>query len=1186
MMFRSSIFALIATAMTFAAEGVNITVNASVGSTLVYSVTVRAGNQTMGTVSPSAPASWIAWGIDTAYSATFRVAPGYEGRWTVTRSGQATLSGGEGDPITIPTTSYSGCTLTFSVQAKQYAVTLNPNGGSGSTSSVTATFGSGMPPITPPARTGYTFNGYWDDANGHDWAAPIEYKQYYTVAGTSASTWDLTIPLTLYAGWDANTYTVTLNQQEGGGGTASVEATYDAAMPTPITLPTRTGYTFGGYYTGTGGSGTQYYTDSGASAKAWGVAGNTTLYAKWTANKYTVTLDLQGGSGGKSSVTATYNATLPSLGTLPTRDGYTFRGYYSEPNGAGTQYYAPAGTPATYDMTSATTLYAYWTGITYAVTLDACDPRGNGMMTNEMGEAVSVLTNLVVVGTAWELPIPTNVNRNLTFAGWKYGAGQLAIGEVPLPSSGSTNLVAAWSDALAAAVDAPKLGFRTFATEGTGKPAEDPEYTDSNYSTEWFAQTNFVHGSTNAVQSGRLPVNTGDGHLYVSWLTTTVETNGVLSFWWKCDAQPLVAEPNAAGGRAGDTFRFGLYDPAGGITNEIARLTNHVDWCEFVYTNESDSAVSFAWAYAYADADYSNGGGTGWVDRVTWTPEGGWPPDDPLPPAIVEYTVNFDPNGGSGVMTAQTFTNGVEQALCSNAFIRLGYTFVGWATNSVGGLVYADGQVVTIDTNTVLYAAWTPNTYTVTFAANGGTGTMDNQTFKYDVVSCLSSNVFENADHAFAGWATNVTGEVVYADGEPVSNLASVDGGTVTLYAQWTGNVPDPTPEDNTDTSEQGNEGASEQGNVPASAVPQERTSLWTPVSSNGTVAYGGNVGDAVFAGELAEAYDGYLQDAAGNIVGTILIKAAKGKNAISKLTVTIQLVAEKKITVKGELDTRTGRFEAADNSGRVLSLLVGANSLSGTYGSYSIDGAQNKFTAKNAASKAIGSAVLEKCQGAITLAWISAQGWNGLSISIANKGKAKITGTLTDGTKVSAKGQLIVGESWSCIPVISAKKNVRLAFNVLLPNGAVATSASPLHVVGLDGAIVGKPGSLKGGAVFQVDAATLSSVLGQPLLPYLPNGLSVTGGEKWTLPKAGRVAYVTGSTTVDTEKTGENPSGLKLAYKAKDGTFKGSFKAYADVGGKPKATTVKVSGVVVDGIGYGAATVKKVGSGVPVKIE
>jgi uncharacterized repeat protein (TIGR02543 family) len=79
------------------------------------------------------------------------------------------------------------------------------------------------------------------------------------------------------------TYTVTLNKQNGTGGTSSVTATYGQAMPI-ATAPTRTGYTFDGYYIGTNGSGTQYYTASMASARDWNLTSNTTLYAKWTAN--------------------------------------------------------------------------------------------------------------------------------------------------------------------------------------------------------------------------------------------------------------------------------------------------------------------------------------------------------------------------------------------------------------------------------------------------------------------------------------------------------------------------------------------------------------------------------------------------------------------------------------------------------------------------------------------------------------------------------------------------------------------------------------------------------------------------------------------------------------------------------------------------------------------------------------
>ena len=152
---------------------------------------------------------------------------------------------------------------------------------------------------------------------------------------------------------------VTLDRQRGSGGSSSVTATYGHSMPS-ITLPTRSGYTFGGYYTSTGGSGTQYYTASGASARIWDKTEATTLYAKWTAKTYTVMLDRQNGSGGSSSVTATYGMPMPAI-ALPTLSGYTFSGYYSSTNGTGTQYYTETGESArNWDLTYATTLYAKW----------------------------------------------------------------------------------------------------------------------------------------------------------------------------------------------------------------------------------------------------------------------------------------------------------------------------------------------------------------------------------------------------------------------------------------------------------------------------------------------------------------------------------------------------------------------------------------------------------------------------------------------------------------------------------------------------------------------------------------------------------------------------------------------------------------------------------------------------------
>jgi len=81
------------------------------------------------------------------------------------------------------------------------------------------------------------------------------------------------------------TYLVTLDAQGGTGGTASVIAPYNSAMPT-ATMPTLTNYVFVGYYDAISG-GTQYYTSSGASARVWDKTSGATLYAHWTQSSAT-----------------------------------------------------------------------------------------------------------------------------------------------------------------------------------------------------------------------------------------------------------------------------------------------------------------------------------------------------------------------------------------------------------------------------------------------------------------------------------------------------------------------------------------------------------------------------------------------------------------------------------------------------------------------------------------------------------------------------------------------------------------------------------------------------------------------------------------------------------------------------------------------------------------------------------
>ena len=231
-------------------------------------------------------------------------------------------------------------------------VTLDMQGGTGGTESVMAEYGAAMPSINIPARTGYTFGGYYSKANG-------EGKKYYNKNGNSSRTWKRTKNTKLYAKWIPEKYKVTLDMQGGTGGTKSVKVQYGADMPSVI-VPVKTGYTFEGYYTKANGEGTKYYNSKGNPTHTWKKTKNTKLYAKWTPAKYTIKLDKQGGKTGSSKVKVQYGKKMASI-NIPSKTGYAFAGYYSMPNGDGTQYYKPDGTPClAWDQTSGITLYAKW----------------------------------------------------------------------------------------------------------------------------------------------------------------------------------------------------------------------------------------------------------------------------------------------------------------------------------------------------------------------------------------------------------------------------------------------------------------------------------------------------------------------------------------------------------------------------------------------------------------------------------------------------------------------------------------------------------------------------------------------------------------------------------------------------------------------------------------------------------
>ena len=239
--------------------------------------------------------------------------------------------------------------------------------------------------ITCPTKTGYTFGGYYTGQNGAG-------TQYVNASGSCVNNLfqNVASDSTLYARWTPNLYKVTLdNQSATTAGTAEYYYQYNttkviggvtcyyyttSACTTGlkdgyyITCPTKTGYTFGGYYTSTNGGGTQYVNASGSCVGNLfqNVASNSTLYAKWTANTYTVSYNANGGSGTMANTTVTYNSSYTAPACTFTRTGYTFT-HWTEAATGGVSWDGWIGKAWTWTYTKNITLYAQWKINTYTL---------------------------------------------------------------------------------------------------------------------------------------------------------------------------------------------------------------------------------------------------------------------------------------------------------------------------------------------------------------------------------------------------------------------------------------------------------------------------------------------------------------------------------------------------------------------------------------------------------------------------------------------------------------------------------------------------------------------------------------------------------------------------------------------------------------------------------------------------
>ncbi len=208
-------------------------------------------------------------------------------------------------------------------------------------------------------------------------------------------------------------------------------------------------------------------------------------------------------------------------------------------------------------------------------------------------------------------------------------------------------------------------------------------------------------------------------------------------------------------------------------------LSNQIDEIEYSQTLSNlaqptrNGYIFDGW---YTDANYGTKFDLSTAVKENITLYAKWIENSSTPdPEEEEFTVTFNSDGGSSV-DAQTIKDG-EKATEPTAPTKTGHTFLYWVTED--GVEF-NFETETITENITLTAKWKAETYTVSFNANGGSGTMSPADYSYGAIYNLPECPFSAPDgKEFKGWKVN-NGETVHLEGAAITIT-----GSTTITAVW-----------------------------------------------------------------------------------------------------------------------------------------------------------------------------------------------------------------------------------------------------------------------------------------------------------------------------------------------------------------------------------------------------------------
>ena len=230
------------------------------------------------------------------------------------------------------------------------------------------------------------------------------------------------------------------------------------------------------------------------------------------------------------------------------------------------------------------------------------------------------------------------------------------------------------------------------------------------------------------------------------------------------------AANGGTGSMSDETFTLGTAKAltSNAFTGPKVTLTYKYNYSGTTDATESKNRPFSSWKSSYNSSTYTNG------QSVT----------NPGGPNI-GTTTTMTAQWGNASFTLKTAT-------------RTGYKFLGWYDAATGGNKIGNASATyATSASKTLYAHWEQDNYYVKFDANGGTGTMANETFQRDIEKALTANAFTKSGCTFVGWSktkpsTNVrVPKKDYNDKQSVKNIAA-SGATITLYAVWKADITGP----------------------------------------------------------------------------------------------------------------------------------------------------------------------------------------------------------------------------------------------------------------------------------------------------------------------------------------------------------------------------------------------------------